>query len=276
MLHCSRVAVAGGTSAGSYGTKVNLNLENYARQVVAIAVIGVDATVTAAEGSCQMMRLNSKDLGYADQVFPIGPYQTSSPATHNAGFPAEIDIIPLDWPLGGKETITIDIAPQGASTAAKLYEVAALWSDDQGQPNDWRNRFPDVVPFKGGDMVGAQQLTTTRTALTAIDIPPWANEIIAVKALITKTGAITAAEEGLAYIDITTTLKGTAPQDYPVSIAQGATLGTPTAVGQGFARAPWIPTHIPLTGKKETITPYINLRTAITTDNRVAFAVAWR
>jgi hypothetical protein len=281
LIHSTRIAVSGGTTAGAYGTAVDLELDNYAKQLIALMVIGVDATVTAAEGSVSQLRVTSKDLGYADQVFPIGPIQTSGPATNHSGYSSILEIIPLDWPTTGKETLNIDIAPQGASTAAKLFEVAALWSDELGPPDDWIRRFPRPVPFRGGDMVGAQQLTTVRTALTAIKTPNWAKEIVAVKGQITKTGAITAGEECLGYFDLTTTLKGTAPQQYPVVFAQGATLGTPVGTGQQAIATPWIPTHIPLGDaqgrvQQETITPYINLRTAITTDARVSFAIAWR
>lgn len=276
MLHCTRIAVAGGTSDKTYGSKVDLDMESYSRQAVALLCIGADATNTAAEGSSQFIRVNCKSLGIVDSVIPVGPYQSSGPATNSSGYPSELQIIPVDWPLKGKEKFKIDIAPRGDSTVAKLYEVAMLWADSQGPPDDWKLKFPNVLPMTGSDAVGAKQISTTRTALDTIEIPDWAKEIIAVQALAYKTGAITAAEEGLGYVDFKLTIKGVAPQEYPVSWAHGATLGTPVGVGQAALNPPWIPTHIPLSGKTETLSPFINLRTAVTTDFDVAFAVKWR
>tara|TARA_Y100000310_G_C20671697_1_gene810659 strand:+ start:373 stop:1203 length:831 start_codon:yes stop_codon:yes gene_type:complete len=276
MIHSTRIAVAGGTADQDYGSKVDLDMETYSAQAVALICIGADATATAAEGQAGMLRINCSSLGLVDQVIPIGPYQTSGPATNHSGYPCEASIIPVDWALNGKEKFKVDIAPRGLSTVAKLYEVAMLWSDNKGQPKDWKEKFPNVLPMTGGDMVGAKQITTTRTALNTIEIPDWAKEIIAVQALIMKVGAITAAEEAIGYVDFTSTLSGIAPQEYPVSFAQGATLGTPVGGGQFALNPPWIPTHIPLTGKTETIRPFINLRTAVTTDCDVSFAIKWR
>ena len=129
--------------------------------------------------------------------------------------------------------------------------------------------------MKGSRTVDASQTTTTETALTAITVPSWAKEVVGCRALVHKTGAITAGQEVLGFFRLTSTIAGIGSQEYPTN-ALGATLGTPVGTGQSHDWIPWLPMHIKTPGTNQTITPSINLRTAVTTANRVVFQLAWR
>lgn len=277
MVHSDRVgALAAGTTGGAYGTPVNLTLDTEAEHIFALIVSGVDPIYTTAEGAHGQLRVNSKSLGINQELFPVGPYTTSGPGTNGSGQAMIQEVIKVDWPCNGGETLSFDVAPTNTITTARLYEVMVMYINKGARPpSDWIDKFPDCVAFKGSQVVNAQQLTTTRTALANIVIPAWAKEIVAIKSIILKTGAITAGEECLGYFEIQGTIRGIANQHYPTN-GLGATLGTPVGTGMYHDSLPWIPVWIPMKGKDETLTPWINLRTAITTDNQVHFAIAYR
>jgi len=267
-------AITGGVVASTFGTAVSTTLRTQAKGLLGLAIVGVDATVTAAEGKSSEVRINSKSLDMVNEVFLTGPYVTSAPATHESGHVCVPEIIPLDIPCKGGEQVSIDCAPAGASTAGIVYEAALIYYDTP-PPMAWLQRFPKVMPFRGGDVKDAQQLTTTRTALTAITVPGSRSAIVGVKGAVTKTGAITAGEECIGYFELDSTIPNSTPQEVP-GAATSATLGTPVGTGGHIGLFEYMPTYIPIGGKDQTVTPYIHLRTAITTDARVVCGIAWR
>lgn len=258
------------------GTAVTLTLNSKARKIHAIINVGSDPTYTTAEGGASVIRLNSTSIqGLANRDFLSGPVTTSGPATNSSGQGMIQDIIPLDLDVSGNEDIDVSAYPTTTLTTARLHEVGILYSDGS-VPSDWLMKFPNPLPMKGADEVNASQLTTTETGLTAITVPSWAKALVAVRPIVHKTGAITAAEEVQGFFRLTSTIADFGVQEFPTN-ALGATLGTPVGTGMYHDRIPpWIPIYIPTTGKNESVTPAINLRTAVTTANRVTFGLAWR
>ena len=277
VTHARRQALTGGTTAETYGTAVTETLDANARRALALLVFGAAPTDTAEEGSHGILRINASSLGLSNQKFMVGPYETSGPATNSSGQGNIMTVIPLDWKLKGNERISYDIAPSATVTAGKLYELALLWRDDVSPPADWLFKFPNTVAVVGGDQDSASQTTTTRTAMAALTIPAWAREVVGYKATVQKTGAITTAEEGLGYFELQSTIPGITPLELPTVYGTGAALGTPAGgSGQYISDVPYVPIHIPTTGKEETITPFIILRTAVTTANTVSFSLIYR
>ena len=274
-VYCDVVNVSTGTAVNTFGASATVTLNSKAKRVIGIVSSGADATFTAEEGAASVLRIASDDLGFGNQDFPIPPYTTSGPATNGSGQGAKQNILPLDWEAKGNERVVVDVGLTGTITVARLHAVGVIYTDEMPLPNDWKMRFPGIVNVKGGASVNASQLTTTETALTAITVPGWAKEIIAAKAAVLKTGAITAAEEVLAVFRLNSTIPDLGIQEFP-SNGIGATLGTPVGTGISFDDIPWIPMYVPMRGKNETVTPQVNLRTAVTTANRVVFGLAWR
>lgn len=278
MIHARRssAALASGVVAGTFGTAVDVELNADARRVIGVQLVGVDATYTTVEGSSGILRINSSDFGLSNQDFSVGPVLGSGPGTNSSGQASQVETVPLDLEAGGNETISLSIAPAGPSTVAKVYEAAVIYADEGGAPQDWRNKFPGVVPFGGGQVVRGTQSAVASTNIGNVQIPSWAKEIVAMKAVIVKSGALTTLEETIANLDLRSTIKGTDPQDWPFATAFGAPLGTPVGTGQYLDRVPYTPIYIPMKGRNETLQPFINLRTALTAAAQVAFAVAYR
>jgi hypothetical protein len=229
---------------------------------------------TTAEGSLGYLRLNCADIGIVNQVWATSPYTTSGPATNSSGQCTVQDIIPLDYTVAGKNTLSFDVAPGTTVTTGRVSTVGVQYADSM-PPQDWCDSYPYPVGMKGAGVTSAQVLTTTRTTLGAITIPAWVNEIVACRAAFLKTGAITAGQAVSGFVDFESTIPAIAPQKIPTN-ALGATLGTPVGTGLYHEGIPWIPMYIKGTGQSETITPYANLRAAVSTGNSCFVSVAWR
>lgn len=276
--YCDFVNLSSGTTLETYGTSGTITLSAEARYLLALINVGADPTFTAEQGSASLIRVNSNSLGITNSVYVSGPFTTSGPATNSSGQGMIQDIIPLDITAKGNEVITIDVATTTTITTARLHTVAILYNDDELPDQKWRDKFPDVVGNLGGDYRGSSQITTTRTQIgtTAIEWPSWSGEIIGIRAGVNKTGAITAGEEVLGVVELQSTLRGMPPQFFPTN-ALGATLGTPVGTGLYHDVVPWIPVSIKKKAlKTEYITPWINLRTTITTANRCWVSLLWR
>ena len=271
-----KTGFTGGTTADTYGTAVEENFPTWAKHVIGLLIIGVLPTYTAAEGKSNKIKMAIKSAGVVDEEFQTGPYQTSGPASHNSGLMSVAELIPLDIKLNGGEAVKLSAAPLGTSTAGLLYEASWLLTNDLNKlPKNFLQALmmKSCLPFRAGQSVGKEWLTVVREDLTAIKAEP-REAIVGVKCSIIKNGAITAAQEGLGTFDLETAL---VPEfEVPTMIGSAATLGTPTGIGASVPHVPYFPCYVPKSGKEETLTPYVTLKSAVSTSNRADFALAWR
>lgn len=276
MIFVENVALTAGTAALTPGTAVETTLNDEAKQLLALIVSGCDPVYTTAEGAHGFIRMESDDLGIVKQDFEVGPYTTSGPATNGSGQCHKQEIVKLDYTLHGKETIGLAAGVSYGITTARKYNVGIMYqAGNEKPPEDWLKAFPGIVACKGGKMIAAKQITTTRTELTAIKTPAWANEIVGAKVTTLKDGAITENEYEMGYMEVQTTVKGTTPVEIPTN-SLGATLGTPVGNGMYYESIDYIPWWMPLGKKQQTITPAIHLTNAVTTDNAVSFGILYR
>ena len=275
MLYSDEVTLTSGTTADAFGTAGTITLGNQARRLIALVHSACETVYITAEGGSSILQMVSKSLGVADTRWNVGPYIASGPATNAEGNPDVQEVIPLDIPCTGGEIVSFAAAPISTVSNARSHMVQLLYADSVMPPTDWLQRFPDVVPVKDGYETDAQQLTVTRTALTAITVPSWAREIVGVKVALTKTGAITAAQYDQMVVELTSTIPNITPKKW-ISDSTGATLGTPVGIGSSKPQIRHIPAWIPLSGRTETITPYVNLVSAVSTGNKVSVGIEWR
>lgn len=265
-----------GVVTSTYGAAITDSLRTWARGILGVAVISVLPTVTAAEGHATKIRITCKSLSITNEEFVLGNVSTSAPATNEGAKTSLVDFIPLDWTCGGSERITVDCAPMGASTAGELVEVAWLLTNNpDGLPRTFKDALVggSCLPRRGGMVQDAQQLTVVPTAMTAITTDAWAEAIIGAIGTVQKTGAITAGEEGIGTFEFRNSI---VPDfNIPCCCATSSTLGTPVDY-DSISGVRYLPCYIPLTGKEEVFTPWISMRTAVTTDNRVSAGLIWR
>jgi hypothetical protein len=266
--------ITSGTTAATFGTGQNLTLNAKARRVIALVNSGCDTVYTTAEGSNIILRIDSSSLGLSDQRMSVGPYITSGPATNSSGQSMAPEIFPLDWECFGNEVITLSTALTATNTTGKSNLIGLEYVDTL-PPADWIRAFPDQVAAKGGYVASGSQLTTTRTALTAINIPTWVSELTSMKAVSLKTAAITAGQYEQLYMEVTSSIPDITPMKI-MSNSDGSTLGTPVGTGLYHEQLKYTPIYIRNVGGAQTITPYVNLTAAVSTGNAVSFGVNWR
>src|SRR5713101_8142508 len=198
-LYCDNASLTSGTTVDTFGTGVNVILNAAAKKIEGIIVVAYDSVFTAAEGSMIRTRINSTGIPYLQLMdFLTGGLETSGPATNSSGQGSLQELIPLDYDCKGGETVTIDAAPTTTITTGRRVQVGVLYSDGNlagdisaNFAGNWGTLPADA---KGGATVDASQLTTTATALSTITVPGWAKEIIACKAVVHKSGAISTGE----------------------------------------------------------------------------------
>lgn len=276
-IFCDVAEILSGTTVDTFGTAGTIVVNSKAKRLIGIISQAIDTIFTTAEGSTVRLRINSTGVPKLTNLdFQIPALETSGPATNSSGQSALQDVTPIDFPLVGNETISFDAAPTTTITTARQVEVGLLYSDGNVPADIYAAIGNDCpVPIGGSATVDASQLTVVPTALSAITVPGWAREIIACRACVYKTGAITTGEWEQGFFSLTGTIADMGVQKYPLN-GLGSTLGTPVGTGMYESKLPWLPMHIPTPGKDITITPQINLRHAVTTANRVAFTLAWR
>ena len=276
VTYIDEATLTGGVTKDTFGTASTFYLNSKARRVIALLTSGCDTTITTAEGGSTQLQVNSSSLGLADQRFQVGPYnEGSATATNIANQVSGQETIPVDWPCGGGEAIAVAAAPTCTKTVGVSLMTGIMYCDVL-PPTDWRSQFPLPVPVKGGFVVDASQATTTRTALTAVSIPTWAQEFVGVKATVLHSASLTAGQSNQVVFEVTSTLPDITPMKIP-SNSSGPTLGTVTMFpGGGHDQVPIIPVYYKLPGGTQTITPYVNLVAAVTASDSVNFAAYWR
>ena len=271
------VSTTSGTTALALGTAQNLTISKVGTRIqcIALNVVGCDTVYTTAEGSNTILQVVSPSLQLADQRFSTGPYITSGPATNSSGQSMITDCIPVNWIAGGNEIVSFATALTATNTTGKLHNVGLMYSDDTLPPRDWLADYPNPALSRGGYVSAATQTTTTRTALTGITVPTWVQEFTGLKAVDTKTGAITTGQSELGIFDITASIPNIAPMKISTN-ALGATLGTPVGTGLWHDEVRMLPFWFKNLGGSQTVTPNITLNNAVTTANTVSAGVYWR
>jgi hypothetical protein len=271
------VSTTSGTAASTFGTGQNLTVAKVDSRIqfLGLTVAGVDTVITTAEGSNIILRVDSPSLQRADQRFETGPYITSGPGTNSSGQVMNAEITPVNWTAGGNEIITFSTAVSAANTTGKLNNVCAMYSDTGLPPNDWRADYPSAAPTRGGYVSTATQATVARTALTAITVPTWVQEMVAYKASALKTGAVVTAQSILGLFDLTSSIPNIAPMKFTTN-GGGATLGTPVGTGYYHEELRQLPLYFENVGGSQTITPNITLNNAVTNGPSCTFGIYWR
>lgn len=275
--YVQQLLLTGGTTGGSFGTAVTINLNAFGRHLLGIIYSAGDSVFTTAESpGGDELQYVSASLGVADQRFLVGPWNTSGPATNSSGQSMVQDIIGLEeiLPPSGNEAISFALAPNDTITTGHKAQIGLMYCQDY-PPDYWRKQYPIEVSVRGGFQVEAEQLTTTATSLTAISIPTWVHEIVDCRSVVQKADAITTAEYEQGYFSVLSSIPNIAPLQIPTNTL-GAALGTPVGTGMYDDWMPDIPIYFMNPGGTQTITPQITLTNTVSTGNDVAFGVGWR
>jgi len=190
------------------------------------------------------------------------------------------EIIPLDYPALGNEVINFDISVTGATQTGTLDTHIGLLYCDTMPPQDWRNKFPNMVPMRGSvcnwdaSATTAELILNVQGASSDNRIPGWAREIIGIRPVCVKDGAVTAAEEMIAYIRLEGSGVTLGTSKWPTN-ALLPKLGTEVS-SAAMSLCPIIPAHVPLPGRDCVITAYGNMYAAVTANLNMGVGIYFR
>ena len=261
-------AAIGGT-ADTFDSVGTITLSDKASHVHAFLVSWAEASArTADEAVNAQLRWSSADNGMGNQTFTLVGGTGGGPATNIAPVGRQQTLIPLDIPVAGNSKFDFEFSSHAPDpTGTNDVAIAVLFNDGElGQLGQW---WPSMIPCKGMDTeANGAVTTTTDTALTALDVPGWADHITGFYFQLVPDAAQTDADPVVPTFTLRASFRDFDPQEYV-----GPSISTPlgTAVGDGLIV--WgvhIPVYIPIRSTaNQTITPYVKF----TTTSAAAIAV---
>lgn len=222
--------------------------------------------------------MESKGFGVEAQLYGVGPYQGGAPGT-NIGFVTHVsEWIPFVHEAKGSEKVTLKYSTHTPDPTKACVVAASVVFEANGRaPDDAMKMWPHMAEIGGGGDTEAKSpvLTVAETAITDLEIPSWAKEIIGFKQMIVPD-LMTEKEPVVGFVRYRSSVKDWEPQEWLFAAAFGAALGTPVGRGAEAQIAPKMAAHMPLSGRNETITPNVVLVAAITTGHGVQSTVYYR
>ena len=275
-------STSAGATADTFNNVGTIQLRSDARRVLGFLVCAAPTATTAAEIHHGQVQVTSSDLGVGAQIYPAPSIQGGAIATNDQSVISETEFLPFNWPSRGKENLVVDYSTQLADpTAGDSVVVSAIYEGGTmatASPEAlmW---FPDMNPLlaKGCDTECAPSVNTAaEEAVTDLNIPAWASEIIGIKVYGINAAVMTAAEEMVGMVRFRSTMPDFEPQEWPMRYSIHPSLGTP--VGQPVCpfSAKAYGTQFSTTKKNETVSPYAVLNVASTADIAVSAAVYYR
>ena len=179
--------ITSGTTQNTYGTAVNLILNDRAQFIIGMVVSGCDTVYTTAQGAGTFLQVSSNSVNKPTQTFLTGPWTSSGPGTNGAGQAMIQDIIRLGWACGPNAVITFAAARTQTVTTGASIMVSLIYAD--GVPPSNFTAFPDVLGANGAVSTFNGQLTVAKTALPVLTVPKWWRAIVGYRVTVLKTGS---------------------------------------------------------------------------------------
>jgi len=265
--------ISGAAKAGtadSFDDLGTITLSDKARHVHGLLVSWAEASKrTADEASMAQMRYSSMDNGLGNQIITLLGGTGGAPATNVAPVGRQQMLIPLDVPVAGNSKFQFEVSTHLPDpTETSDFAISILFND--GNLGDMYKFWPGIIPMKGSDAeCNAAVTATTETAITDLDIPGWAREIVGFQFNVAPDTVQTDGDPVVPIFILRSSFRDFDPQEY-VGPSISSPLGT--AVGDGLiAWGILIPVSIPiLSPANQTITPNVKL----TTTSAVSIAIA--
>lgn len=238
-----------------------ITLTEGTKQLCGISVGAARVAQTTATAMLARLRMASSAAKIAEGSFDVAlGYSTGAGiATQSGGFMFPTEFIPVD--IRGSlsnGSVNFSLSQAGIEPADNWgIEVGLLHAD--GPIPAWWYQFAasgGYAPIQGAVSSNGGSTTTARTSLTSVTIPGSLRTCVGYRAVQAPDAVQSTAEAALAFTDLSTTIKGLTPQEYPTDSVNPALAGT--LVGLGLWD--WTPA-IPQFWKKgdgsETVEPFV-------------------
>jgi len=242
---------------------------------------GSPVAQTTNEAQSARIRLTSTSLSLVGEIFTYGAAIGAQIATNDQGAYFPVVFEPLDIKSSGAERMSSAFTTFNPDPTDAWSVVISQIHADKDQPPDaywgwWA--AGSHPPGTGGDSNGATVSLTTRTTLGTVNFEKKFLEVIGILPAATKDAVGTAGEEAVGFEEITSTLSGVQPANYPHP-SIGPSLGTPVGAGIQHQLSTWLPFWIKRTAadaNDRTFEVFDNLSTATTAADAYTYSLAFK
>ena len=270
-----------GTTEGTEENVGNLTTNPEASDLVFLMTNYVNqGTRTAAEGTDGKFIWKLGSLAFDDFKFMRGEAEGGAPATNIESYVSYPKAVPFasQNPNVGNKKISVNYDAIGDGTTSEVSALASIVYAEGNVPADvlgnvgqlktrvrWNDTDNQTI-----DNVVSQQFSS------ALNIPNWVNELVAIGVTITLDEAPVAGGDFLAYLDFSSggSLPNLTPTRIPIP-ALNASLGTPVG-GSVICREHILPYYAKLPNADVTVKPTINVLTAYNGEINVSYTLYGR
>ena len=252
-----------GTTIGTFDP-IDTRNGNVALTQGTVAVCGIAtslARVAQTTGTAMLarLRMSSPGLQVAAGSFDmaLGYSSGGGIATQSGGFATPTEFIPVDVPAHSNDVVNYFLSQMGIEPADNFaIQVATLHAD--AKPPAWWYQFAAAggyAPIGGAVSSNGGSTTTARTSLTSVTIPGYLHSCVGYRAVLAQDAVQTTAEAEVSFTDLSTTIKGITPQEFPTDSVNAALAGTLVGLGL-FDYTPVIPCYWRKGDGTETVEPF--------------------
>jgi len=237
-----------------------------------IAVAAARVAQTTATAMLARLRMSSPGLQVAAGSFDVAlGYSTGGGiGTQSGGFMSPVEFIPVDLAAHSNDVVNYALSQSGIEPADNwAIQVATLHANSR--PPSWWYQFAaggGYAPIAGAVSSNGGSTTAARTSLTSVTIPGYLRTCVGYRAVQAMDAVQTTAEPQVAFTDLSTTIAGITPQEFPTDSVNPALAGTLVGLGL-FDWTPVIPCYWQKGDGTETVEPFVT--GALTTNAANAF-----
>ena len=238
----------------------NVSLTQGTVAVCGIACAAARVAQTTGTAMLARLRMSSPGLQVAAGSFDVAlGYSTGGGiATQSGGFMSPVEFLPVDLPAHSNDVVNYFLSQMGIEPADNwAIQVGTLHAD--AKPPAWWYQYAGsggIAPFHGAVSSNGGSTTTARTSLTSVTIPGYLHTCVGYRAIQAADAVQTTAEAEVSFTDLSTTIKGITPQEYPTDSVNAALAGTLVGLGL-FDWTPILPQYWKKGDGTETVEPFV-------------------
>lgn len=272
-----------GTTIGSFDAintrNANIRLTEGTTNVVGLTFAGVPAAQTTATACLGRLRVDASDFGVSNEDFAVGEMHGGGIATQSSAWGAPCEWIPVDWDQATSgNVVNLSFSQMGIEPAdnwtvqAGVHHLAGAMP-----PAPWftASMSGGHLPLQGSISSDGGNTTTARASLTAADVAGRFTKLVSWRGVGAQDAVPTSAESDSSFVEITSTIRGFDPQEYPMPAVGPALAGTLVGPGvDNFQKA--LPMYMEKGVSTETITPYVTGLDTLSAANAYGYSIGLR
>ena len=247
--------------------------------ICGIATAAARVAQTTATAMLARLRMSSPGAQVAAGSFDVAlGYSTGGGiATQSGGFSSPVEFIPVDLPAHSNDVVNYFLSQAGIEPADNwAIQVATLHAN--ARPPAWWWNFAGsggYAPIAGAVSSNGGSTTTARTSLTSTTVPGYLKTCVGYRAVQSVDAVQTTAEAEVSFTDLSTTIAGITPQEYPTDSVNAALAGTLVGLGL-FDWTPVLPNYWQKGNGTETLEPFVTGALTVTGANAYFYGFMFR